>query len=500
MAGSVFPPELWLMIIQFLRDEESPQHISRLAQTCKFFYQEINHVIYQSVRLRRVENARRFAKTVSSRPDLAALVKGVRHADDLGFSDFAGHSEPFYQALTKLQNLQTLVMRKEYCVSHEYTPEAALQEVLTNICYDAQDSYVRKSCLEDLMMDMEAQGYPLGSASDPFGLGFHPWGGDFSLHCWAEDLIEDTYFSRDNLKDLISALRTCHIGTDSDIDPNPKKDRYQPSLEFNETIFTLPRLQKICITGARFRKFGLPEASIDSCATDLRELLLLNCHVSTEDLELIIRFPCALQQITIRVPLSLKSPYEEEYYVFFIEELSARHSESLEYLDLDIYGGTDHGFGLDPFDVLKEIIVTPRSMTGSAGEEMILPHSLERLTIRYEDGTCLPLKSIYGELEDTCLPNLRTVICQIPDKICESTTSSEVRVEAEAFISKFKDLGVDLSTELVPYPLTMPKYDVCPCENLAFFHKFPFHPRVEPRPQIVQAATATATGQNTAPT
>lgn len=60
---SIFPLELWLMIFQYLR-EESPQHISRLAQTCKSFYQELNHVIYQPVRLRRLENARRFANTV----------------------------------------------------------------------------------------------------------------------------------------------------------------------------------------------------------------------------------------------------------------------------------------------------------------------------------------------------------------------------------------------------------------------------------------------------
>jgi hypothetical protein len=36
---------------------------------------------------------------------------------------------------------------------------------------------------------------------------------------------------------------------------------------------------------------------------------------------------------------------------------------------------------------------------------------------------------------------------QIPDNLCEDATSSEVRVEAEAFKSLFKDFGVELSTE-----------------------------------------------------
>lgn len=211
MGGfSIFPLELWFMIFQYLR-EESPQHISRLAQTCKSFYQELNHVIYQPVRLRRVENARRFANTVSGRPDLAALVKEVRHAEDMGFADFAGYSEPFYKALAKLPNLETLVMRKTLYPSAEYSPQAELQEVLTEISNVSEYRDVPESYLKDLMMDMADRGYPLGDASDPFGLGFHPCQEDFSLQGWAQDLAEHAYFSRDYLKDLIPAVRTCKL-------------------------------------------------------------------------------------------------------------------------------------------------------------------------------------------------------------------------------------------------------------------------------------------------
>lgn len=212
MAGgfSIFPLELWLMIFQYLR-EESPQHISILAQTCKSFYQELNLVIYQPVRLRRLENARRFANTISGRPDLAALVKEVRHAEDMGFADFAGYSEPFYKALAKLPSLETLVMRKTLHPSTEYSPQTESQEVLTQISNAFEYLGVPESYLEDLLTDMGNRGYPLGDASDSFGLGFHPCEEDFSLQGLAQDLAERTYFSRDYLQDLIPALRTCKL-------------------------------------------------------------------------------------------------------------------------------------------------------------------------------------------------------------------------------------------------------------------------------------------------
>ncbi|KAK4861319.1 hypothetical protein LT330_004235 [Penicillium expansum] len=358
-------------------------------------------------------------------------------------------------------------MRETTHPIYEYSPQAAVQEVLAEICYDAQVSGVRGSCLNDIIRDMEGLGYPLGNASDPLGLGFHPRM-IHSIECWAEDLIERTYFSRGNLKDLMPALRTCHIGTDSDLNPIPQRDSL-PCILFNETIFTLPNLQKLCIT----------------------ELLLLNCRVSAEDLALIIRFPRALKRLTIRVPLSLEAPYQEDDYTVFSDQLSALHSKSLEYVDADIYGGADYGLGFDSFEVLKEVILTPPSMLANVDEEMILPDSVQKLTIRYEEGTLLHLSPLLDDLKDGNLHNLRSVICQIPDNICEFTTNLEPCVEVAAFKPEFKDFGVELSIEFVPYPLTMPKYDVCPCENLTFYHQFPFHPRARSGPQDEQAANTT---------
>lgn len=77
--------------------------------------------------------------------------------------------------------------------------------------YHSRDSYVPELCLQDLLIDMGERWYPLGDPLDQFGLGFDPWEEDFSLQGWAENLVEQTYFSRDNLKDLIPVLRACKL-------------------------------------------------------------------------------------------------------------------------------------------------------------------------------------------------------------------------------------------------------------------------------------------------
>ncbi|KAJ5508995.1 hypothetical protein N7527_011138 [Penicillium freii] len=135
-----------------------------------------------------------------------SLVKEVRHAEDMGFADFAGYSEPFYKALTKLRNLETLVTRKALHPSTEYSRQAAPQEVFTQIYNEYEYRDVLEPYLQNLMADMGNRGYPLGDASDPFGLGFHPDEEAPSLQGWVQDLAEHTYFSRDYLKALIPAL------------------------------------------------------------------------------------------------------------------------------------------------------------------------------------------------------------------------------------------------------------------------------------------------------
>ncbi|KAJ5788209.1 hypothetical protein N7457_003199 [Penicillium paradoxum] len=473
---SIFPPELWLMIIEYLRCDENPQHLSRLSQTCQWLHREVNRVMYRSVRLKGLENARSFADTVSTCPELAALVIEVRHADDMGFEDFAHHSEPFYKALPKLENLQNLAMRKDFRPSDRYTPQGAINQVLSAIYLARDDDNLRISTLLDIMEKLKSQGYPLGSEDDPFGLGFNPLSRDFNLKDVANDLVVCTYFARDNLTHLTPALRTCHIGTDSHL---PDLEQHQPSIDFNESIFTLPQLEKLCITGAIFYEAIFSEEHAVGCAASLKELLILNCRISAASLEYIIQFPRALERLTLRGPITLESPYQEDDYGLFTDQLRDRHTWSLKYLDLDFYGGSQLGPALEYFDVLEEVIVTPGSLGSVHEGEIILPDCLERLTLRYEEGKALRLPALVHELETDTISNLCTVVCQIPENLCESTTS-KLRLEVESFKSRFKDFKVDLSWELVPYPTTMPKYDICPCENLQYYHQSSCHPLVEP--------------------
>ena len=218
--------------------------------------------------------------------------------------------------------------------------------------------------------------------------------------------------------------------------------------------------------------------------------------MSVEDLEMILSYPPRLKRFTLRGPYYLDArDFENDGYMAFADTLNLYHQDSLESLDLDIYWGTRAGFQITDMPYLKEVTVTPYSLMGIDPEanieiENALPESLEKLTLRYEEGTTLPLSSLCESLRDGAFTKLRTVICQIPDNIQESPTSSEVRIETEAWKAKFKVLEVDLSAPLVPYPTTTPKYDVCSCENLSFYHRFPFHPRAKPfRPEQLPPPT-----------
>lgn len=99
------------MVIDQLRGEESPQHIARLARTCKLFHKLVNHFLYQPVKFVKRQNALQFAALMRARPDLKLLVTEIRHYADGGFHNFTFCSDPFYKQLATLPNLHTLAMR-----------------------------------------------------------------------------------------------------------------------------------------------------------------------------------------------------------------------------------------------------------------------------------------------------------------------------------------------------------------------------------------------------
>lgn len=108
----VFPLELWDIIIEHLREEESAQHLSRLAQTCPALYSRIDPQLYKSVRLFNSESGARLALTIENRPELASLIREIRHKQDTGSEIWSHRHLKFYKAAVTLPNLQKLSLRR----------------------------------------------------------------------------------------------------------------------------------------------------------------------------------------------------------------------------------------------------------------------------------------------------------------------------------------------------------------------------------------------------
>lgn len=108
----VFPLELWDIIIEYLQDEESAQHLSRLAQTCPALYSRIDPQLYKCVRLFNSESGARLALTIEKRPELAPLIRQIRHKQDAGSEVWSYRHLKFYKMAVTLPNLENLSLRR----------------------------------------------------------------------------------------------------------------------------------------------------------------------------------------------------------------------------------------------------------------------------------------------------------------------------------------------------------------------------------------------------
>ena len=109
----VFPLELWDIIIEYLHDEESAQHLSRLAQTCPALYSRIDPQLYNKpVRLFNSESGARLALTIEKRPELAPLIRQIRHKQDTGSELWSYRHLRFYKMAVNLPNLEKLSLRR----------------------------------------------------------------------------------------------------------------------------------------------------------------------------------------------------------------------------------------------------------------------------------------------------------------------------------------------------------------------------------------------------
>lgn len=279
-----------------------------------------------------------------------------------------------------------------------------------------------------------------------------------------------------------------HIGSDYDHnEKNPKMDgRCLPI--FNEALFCHPGLKKLCITGATFRmsQSGLAPTTSKS---PLEELTLLNCIMNPFDLQTVLEHPAALKRFTFRGPRSQKMLDPEDEAQCYIQSVLA-HDNSLEYIDYDLYWGGDEETDFGELVRLKHLTTTLATLTGGECIELdpaddILPPNLESLTIRYDEVKAWLPSAIYEMVNDGKLPKLRRFTCEVPE-IIERLPSinpdkshppaTEICQEGNTWKSKFAELNVEMSMVSVPYPLDLPKYDVCSCECLSFYHRMFYHP------------------------
>jgi hypothetical protein len=279
-----------------------------------------------------------------------------------------------------------------------------------------------------------------------------------------------------------------HIGSDFDHDLHNLKMDSACIPEFNEAVFRHLTLQELCITGATFQQVKSRSYPLRHTNTLLEDLTLLNCPIEQSDLTRLLEHPRALKRFTFRGP---RLPDTEEYependYVSALR----KHRDSLEYIDYDLYWGGDDMADFGIFTKLKHLTVTLSSLAGIGcpqldPEDELLPPSLESLTIRYDEVKSWLPSFIYECVQNGLLPNLYLFTCEVPEIIEHlpsindhkfNPPATQICQEINTWQSRFKDLNVEMYSEIVPCPLQMPKYEVCSCECLPFYHRMFFHP------------------------
>ncbi|KAJ5115250.1 hypothetical protein NUU61_001009, partial [Penicillium alfredii] len=367
-------------------------------------------------------NGPRLAETLEKRPDLASLVREVRHHDDTGFEDFACISEPLYKVLAKLPALQQLVLRKRSKLKPgmKLTPD----EKRTRMFACMMDENFSLTDLEAMAIQVRNESE---LSTDPLGLGSDP-------------TFDETSPLRPEQKFYLIVL----------ISVKPISRAPRVSLHYAST-------RKLCITGGTFdENFDLGDHEVHR-STALEDLILINCRINLRGVFKALKYPKALKSFTFR------GPGFNPFCHTFLPDISL-----LEYRSCKV---RRHFVFSQDSDTPPQYLLGGR-IDGMGPLNDYFPWTPERLTLCYEKGSLLPFAHIYDSLNSGYLLNLHTIICDIPDNLRESPTSSEIRQDGETWKEKFQQLNVDLFMVLVPYPTTMPAHDACSCECLRFYHRF----------------------------
>ncbi|KAJ5944193.1 hypothetical protein N7516_004361 [Penicillium verrucosum] len=475
----IFPLELWDIIIEYLHDEESAQHLSRLAQTCSVLYSRIDLQLYsRPLRLFNSESGARLALTIEKRPELAPLIREIRHKQDTGSEFWSYRHLKFYKTAVTLPNLENLSLRRNPRPfdSTRWASVHARDEATIQWVKDIGSGSGSVKQYREL-------GYgPSGESS------FSPPDNELS---YMRDSAVETLFWHASLQHPpgLPALRVCHIGSDYDHNENnPKMDGGCLPV-FNEALFCHPGLRKLCITGATFRmsRSGTPPTISKS---PLEELTLLNCNINPLDVQIVLERPTALKRFTFRGPRPQEMLNPDEEALCYIQS-ALTHDHSLEYVDYDLYWGNEYETDFGELLHLKHLTTTLTTLVGRECMELdpedgLLPLSLESLTIRYDEVKAWLPSAIYEMVKDGKLPKLCRFTCEVPE-IMEHLPSinpnkfhpptTEICQEGNTWKTKFANLNVEMSMVSVPYPLDLPEYDVCSCECLSFYHRMFYHPK-----------------------
>ncbi|CAG8145792.1 unnamed protein product [Penicillium salamii] len=483
----VFPPELWNIIIEYLDDGATAQNLGRLAQACPALQAIIEPRLYNPVRLHNPESGARLARTIKSRPELAPLIRELRHKEDSGFGGNFYSYCTFYLMVSNLPNLEQIFMRK--AIDSIETSQSADDESLEEIYNVLHPALWWSSTPKHVAMPLkEYRKYTnspvkdriLGSSASHLSPGVEFCeSNQFIEYLLMETGIDWRELPRGLPSKGLSSLRVCHIGTHCDLTEISIRGRIP---RISSAIFQHSGLRKLCLTGCELKPST--EAMAEN-STVLEELTVLNCLTTPVHLKDVLRVPKALKKFTIRTVID---PEESEWSY---TDAAGFQYESLEFLDHDIYWGDEEEADFSGLENLKHLTTTLSSLAGKEcheldiEDEQNLPQSLESLTLRLDEHKAWTNSVIYELVKSEKLPNLRRFTVEVPETMesfpsinGDKTNPSclEICQEGNTWQDKFKEINVDLSMSPVPCPLEVPKYNLCSCECLEFYHRLPSHP------------------------
>ncbi|OQD88812.1 hypothetical protein PENANT_c003G02828 [Penicillium antarcticum] len=254
------------------------------------------------------------------------------------------------------------------------------------------------------------------------------------------------------------------------------KDKDWWPLGPNEIVFFMENLEKLCIQGAKVKRLhpGVFDRRVPPQKTGLKELILLNCDVSSDMLKEILTFFGGLKRFTLKGsdpdfpwPYGL---YQHRFTEAYIRALATNTSDTLEYLDLDVSEAESHS-DFTSLANLKHLIVPasifkPQALhTDISSSGRRLPTTLENLVIKDYEREGLRTDVLIGMLKNGQPPNLRTIKYETyyhPDEFDNWETTKGHAWNYD--IDQFRECGIQLIVDRCYDPSPMLENEAWPCE------------------------------------